>query len=92
MTHESSLSASEFTLLALSAIGDSALCTDIAGRVCHLNAVAEILTSLTLAESCGLPCRGIFPDLNDTTEKPRPQDPAQLAFRQGMHYTFRMNS
>ncbi len=71
----------ELARLALSAIGDSVLCVDIAGRVSYLNAIAEEMTGWTLAEARGLPFSSIFRVMDGTTGIPPAEDPVQCAIK-----------
>jgi diguanylate cyclase (GGDEF)-like protein/PAS domain S-box-containing protein len=62
----------------LSSIGDAVLCTDIAGNVTSLNAVAETMTGWRRAEACGRPLAEVFKIIDGATRLPA-RDPLERA-------------
>ncbi len=67
----------------LASIGDAVIATDTAGRVTHMNAVAESLTGWTTSEATGRPLEEVFHIVNDATRQPVP-NPATRALSEGV--------
>ncbi len=65
----------------LNSIGDAVIASDVAGRVTHMNPVAERLTGWTLSQALGLPLAEVFRVVNATTHIPLP-DPVQRVMAQ----------
>ncbi|HEY7405756.1 MAG TPA: CHASE3 domain-containing protein [Candidatus Angelobacter sp.] len=60
----------EWFRVTLSSIGDAVIATDSRGRVIFLNAVAEGLIGITLAQARGQEIKNVFPIFNEQTRKP----------------------
>jgi diguanylate cyclase (GGDEF)-like protein/PAS domain S-box-containing protein len=65
----------------LNSIGDAVICTDIAGNITFLNAVAEKLTGWVWEEAVGRPLPEIFRILDGATREATP-NPANVALEQ----------
>lgn len=72
--------ATERAQITLNSIGDGVVCTDIAGNVSYLNAVAERLTGWSAAEAVGLPFEAVLRimDSANGTMLPNPMKAAAL--------------
>ncbi len=77
-TDKAVLAAEAHATITLESIGDAVLCTDIAGRVTYLNAVAERLSGWTRDEAIGLLAVDVFRVVDGVTREPI-RDPLQLA-------------
>src|ERR1700728_2637109 len=62
----------------LGCIGDAVVCTDIAGHITYLNAVAEKMTGWSLAEAAGRPMVEIFRTVSTAVGEPS-ETTAELA-------------
>ncbi len=67
----------------LTSIGDAVIATDTAGKVTHLNTVAETMTGWTLAEATGQPLEKVFHIVNETT-RDVVESPVTKALREGV--------
>jgi diguanylate cyclase (GGDEF)-like protein/PAS domain S-box-containing protein len=56
----------------LNCIGDAVICTDVAGRITFLNAIAEVLTGWLRQDAVGRPMAEVFRVLNATGRKTVP--------------------
>jgi PAS domain S-box-containing protein len=65
----------------LNSIGDAVICTDIAGNITFLNAVAEKMTGWPWQEAAGRPMAEVF-RLMDTTTRQILPDPMERAVRE----------
>jgi len=60
----------EWFRVTLESIGDAVIATNSGGEVVFMNAVAERLTGVTLAQARGRPCSEVFRIVNETTREP----------------------
>jgi diguanylate cyclase (GGDEF)-like protein/PAS domain S-box-containing protein len=67
--------------LTLNAIGDGVLCTDTAGKVTYLNAVAEAMTGWSRADADGRPLEDVF-NIIDGSTRQLAQNPLAVAIWQ----------
>jgi PAS domain S-box-containing protein len=65
----------------LNSIGDAVLCTDLAGNVTYLNAVAEKMTGWSSAQATGQPSEKVFRIISGATREPG-ANPLQRAIRE----------
>lgn len=72
----------ELLRVTLGSIGDAMITTDTAGRVTHLNAVAESLTGWSHREALGRPLDEVFRIVNEQDRAPC-ESPATRALREG---------
>ncbi|OQW86560.1 MAG: diguanylate phosphodiesterase [Rhodoferax ferrireducens] len=80
---EASLKESQQNLaITLNSIGDAVIATDVAGRITHMNPVAESLTGWPLADGLGRLLLDVFHIVNVTTRQPV-SDPVQLVMARG---------
>ncbi len=68
--------------ITLNSIGDAVIATDVAGRVTHMNPVAERLTGWLLADGLGHWLTDVFHIVNVTTRQPV-ENPVQLVIERG---------
>jgi diguanylate cyclase (GGDEF)-like protein/PAS domain S-box-containing protein len=54
----------------LNSIGDGVLTTNLAGKVCYLNRVAETMTGWSIKDALGLPLEDVFTLIDADTRKP----------------------
>ncbi len=66
----------------LRSIGDGVLCTDIAGDITLLNAVAEKMTGWSWQEAAGRPMAEVFQLIDGSTREPMP-DLVEMVVREG---------
>ena len=68
--------------ITLNSIGDAVVATDVAGRITHMNPVAECLTGWSLADGLGRLLTDVFHIVNISTRQPV-TDPVQLVIERG---------
>lgn len=66
----------------LASIGDAVITTDAHGRVAYLNAIAEHMTGLSLADALGQPLTSVFNIINEDTREPV-VPPVEAVLREG---------
>jgi PAS domain S-box-containing protein len=67
----------------LTSIGDAVITTDTAGRVVHLNAVAQSLTGWSAADAIGRRLEDVFVIVNEQTRRPA-ENPVQRVLTEGV--------
>lgn len=75
----------------LNSIGDAVLCTDISGKVTHLNPVAETMTGWATAGALGRPLGEVFRIIDGVTRQPA-DDPGQRAIAENKVVGLAMDS
>jgi diguanylate cyclase (GGDEF)-like protein/PAS domain S-box-containing protein len=73
----------ERALVVLNSIGDAVLCTDISGKITHLNLVAETMTGWRREEATGKPLAEVFRIIDGATQN-NDRDPMKMAVEQNM--------
>jgi diguanylate cyclase (GGDEF)-like protein/PAS domain S-box-containing protein len=71
----------ERALVTLNSIGDAVVCSDMSGKVTHLNLVAETMTGWRREEAAGQPLAEVFRIIDGATRKTA-RDPMKMAVEQ----------
>jgi PAS domain S-box-containing protein len=71
----------ERALVTLNSIGDAVVCSDMSGKITHLNLVAETMTGWRREEASGQPLAEVFRIIDGTTRKTA-RDPMKMAVEQ----------
>jgi diguanylate cyclase (GGDEF)-like protein/PAS domain S-box-containing protein len=71
----------ERALVTLNSIGDAVVCSDMSGKITHLNLVAETMTGWRREEASGQPLSEVFRIIDGTTRKTA-RDPMKMAVEQ----------
>lgn len=82
----------ELARITLDSIGDSVLCTDIAGKVTYLNAAAEKMTGWGIEEARGRQAGEVFRVADGTTHKLHDREPLKLAIEHNRIFCLQPNS
>src|ERR1700675_3123343 len=71
----------ERALVTLNSIGDAVVCSDMSGKITHLNLVAETMTGWRREEAAGQPLAEVFRIIDGATRKTA-RDPMKMAVEQ----------
>ena len=71
----------ERALVTLNSIGDAVVCSDMSGKITHLNLVAETMTGWRREEAAGQPLAEVFRIIDSGTRKTA-RDPMKMAVEQ----------
>src|SRR6202171_2478757 len=71
----------ERALVTLNSIGDAVVCSDMSGKITHLNLVAETMTGWRREEAAGQPLAEVFRIIDGGTRKTA-RDPMEMAVEQ----------
>lgn len=82
----------DFARITLASIGDAVLCTDAAGKITYLNAVAEKMTGWCMEDARGLPHDEVFNVVDGKTRRPHAIDPIMLAIKHNKTFCLPKNS